>query len=181
VELGVVATTGRLSANFGCRTGGLAGAYSGDYLAYRHWCSARQHTLGVCQMNTIYTSQNIITLLLVGATLAFWGLERMVRSILRYIQESLTTSPPLTAAQLDKYSRVASADFLLKFVSVLVTATAALALALGIFKVYTDVANLVLPDRTLGLTVLMSYCGLFSAGGVVAEDIGQAVKKLFTN
>jgi hypothetical protein len=94
------------------------------------------------------------------------------------MQESLVASTSWTSAEYDKYSRIAAAALVLKFVSILVKTTATLALALGVFKVFTDLANLVLPDRTLGLAVLMSYCGLFAVGGVVSEDIGQAIKKL---
>jgi hypothetical protein len=134
-------------------------------------------------MNTIFTSQYITTAVLAGLVLLFWGLEWIARQVFKVIQESLATatsaSGTLSGTQIEKYSRVASAALVLKFVSVLVKTTATLGLALGIFKAFTDLFNLVLPEGTLALAVLMSYCGLFVTSRAISDDIGQAFRKLF--
>jgi hypothetical protein len=130
-------------------------------------------------MSTSFTPETIINLILACAVVAFWGAEKILVAIFRYIQDTVAATTPLSSTHLDAYGRVSSASLVLKFVSVLVKTTLYLTLGLGILKIYVNVAGLVLPEHTLGFAVLISYCGLIAASGVVVPEVVQAFKKLF--
>lgn len=130
-------------------------------------------------MTANLTIDNVIVVVLVCAVLLFWCLEKAIKGLFRYIRDGVSAQAQFTFAELDKYCRIASAELVLKFVSMLVKVAAGLAVAVSFYKAFADVALLMLPDRTLGVAVLMSYCGLITAVGVVSTDISDAVKRLF--
>jgi hypothetical protein len=131
-------------------------------------------------MSDSFTPETIINLLLACAVILFWGAEKILIAIFRYIQETIGTATPISAIHLDAYGRVSSASAVLRFVSVLVKTTLYLTVGLGVLKIYANVAGLVLPDRTLGFAVLISYCGLVAAFGVVVTEVGEACRQLFS-
>lgn len=120
-----------------------------------------------------------MTVLLVCLVLGFLVLEWLMRGAVNFIVDPVTKLPHAAPCDLYKCARLASAMGVVRFVATLLKVVVALALALGMFKVFGDLAKLTLPDNLLGLTLLLSYCALAAAAPVLADDMKSAVKTLF--
>jgi len=126
------------------------------------------------------TQDTVVTLVLVCLVIVFLAAEMIVNGIVKYILDGWTQASRTTRSQWYKYSRIAAAALIMRFVSILLKVVCGLALAIGLFKAFGDFARVALPDRTLGFVVLISYCGLASVFGVIAEDLREALRKLLS-
>jgi hypothetical protein len=124
------------------------------------------------------TQDNIVTVVLVCLIVFFFGAEKILKAAFELVLEPIQSSSTTTTGQLCKLSRVSAAALIMRFVSILLKVVSGIALALGLFKAFGALASLTLPDRTLGFSVLLGYCGLASVFGVLAEDLREGLKKL---
>ncbi len=125
----------------------------------------------------LLTQDNVITVILVCCVIGFFAAETIVSFVVRSSEGALQGAD---VSKICKYARIAAAGIVLKFMSLLVRVTASLALALGLFKAFADMARLVLPERALGLILFISYCGLISVARVVFEEMRTALSRLLS-
>ena len=122
---------------------------------------------------------SVVTILLVILVIIFLVAERLAKEVINSIYDSTRDSGLKSAEQINRFSRAVSAGSIMSFVSFLLKTALGLALALGLAKAFSDLARLVLPERTLGLVVFISYCGLVTVFRVLEEDFRHAISRLF--
>jgi hypothetical protein len=127
------------------------------------------------------TEDNIVTMALVCFVIIFYAVERVLNgTVLQQTIEATMQLATPSPSQMRKFSRMVAASLMLRFTSNLVKVATGLTLALALYKAFADMARLVLPERVLGLVLLISYCSLAAVVGVVIEELREAFKRLLT-
>ncbi len=125
------------------------------------------------------TTDNLPVVLLVIAVAIFFGIGTYAQNVLKDILESATKRRAPTGALVQKCARATYASAIITLGEVFLGATATLVVGLGLSKTALPWISLFLPDKTLGLAVLLSYSGLVTAVRAVSPELNAARKKIF--
>ncbi len=121
------------------------------------------------------TQDNVVIMLLACAVLAFFVIRILVNDVLERAAEATSQVP--TADSSRKYARLAAAIMTMRFVTLLIVVSSSLSLALGYYKAFTVMAQLVLPERAFGVVLLIAYCGLFAVIKGIRDEMNPAIRK----
>ena len=124
----------------------------------------------------------VVTVLLGCAVLLYTAAAIIVSKLIKMriaAEIKANKQTPSPGDFIENYCRLISADSSLKYASLILAVVSSLIFALGMMKIFASLIQLVFPERMLGYTLLISYCGLTHSLRLIKAEINNAFHKLF--
>lgn len=130
-------------------------------------------------MDPILTQDNWVALFLICGVIAFLFFDLILKAFAIFSMEAVKDVKGGNPEYIFKYSRCSNASFLLNFALTLVPVASGIYFGIGFFKPFETISHLILPDRILGLSLLISYCVIVTVVIGIRKDIRETIKKIF--